>query len=44
MKAIGELYQTADWKKEKHAPVIDCADEVKAGEFAGTLFCISTPG
>jgi superoxide reductase len=32
MKAFGELYQTADWKKEKHAPVIECADEVKAGE------------
>jgi len=32
MKAFGELFQTADWKTEKHVPVIDCADEVKAGE------------
>ena len=32
MEKIGELYQTADWKKEKHVPVIDCPDEVKADE------------
>ncbi len=30
--AIGDLIQTADWKKEKHAPVIDCPDKVEAGE------------
>jgi superoxide reductase len=29
---IGALIQTADWKKEKHAPVIDCPDQVEAGE------------
>lgn len=29
---LGERIQTADWKKEKHVPVIECADEVKAGE------------
>ena len=29
---IGELYQTADWKTEKHVPVIECHDEVKADE------------
>jgi superoxide reductase len=29
---FGENYQTSDWKKEKHVPVIDCADAVKAGE------------
>jgi superoxide reductase len=29
---IGELYQTADWKTEKHVPVIECPDEVKADE------------
>lgn len=29
---VGELYQTADWKKEKHVPVIECPDEVKADE------------
>jgi superoxide reductase len=32
MKPFGELYQTADWKMEKHVPVIDCPDKVKAGE------------
>jgi superoxide reductase len=29
---VGELYQTADWKTEKHVPVIDCPDAVKADE------------
>jgi len=38
MKALGELFQTADWKTEKHVPVIECPDQVKAGEaFAVTL-------
>jgi superoxide reductase len=32
MKPFGELFQTADWKAEKHVPVIDCPDQVKAGE------------
>jgi superoxide reductase len=32
MKQFGELFQTADWKTEKHVPVIDCPDKVKAGE------------
>jgi superoxide reductase len=32
MEKIGALYQSADWKTEKHVPVIDCPDEVKAGE------------
>ncbi len=32
MQSLGELYQTADWKTEKHVPVIECADQVKAGE------------
>ena len=32
MKAFGELFQTADWKSEKHVPVIDCPDSVKADE------------
>jgi superoxide reductase len=26
------LYQSADWKSEKHVPVIECPDEVKANE------------
>ncbi len=29
---MGFGIQTADWKKEKHAPVIECPDAVKAGE------------
>jgi superoxide reductase len=33
MAQLGELYKTADWKTEKHVPVIECADRVKAGEF-----------
>lgn len=32
MKAIGELFQVADWKAEKHVPVIDCPDTFKKGE------------
>lgn len=32
MKQIGELFQTADWKTEKHIPVIECSENVKGGE------------
>jgi len=32
MGKIGQQYQTADWKTEKHVPVIDCPDKVKADE------------
>ncbi len=32
MKQLGELVQTAEWKTEKHVPVIECPDKVKAGE------------
>lgn len=32
MARIGEQFQTADWKSEKHVPVIECADEVAAEE------------
>ncbi len=32
MKKIGELYQSADWKSEKHVPVIECPDEVPKDE------------
>ena len=32
MKQFGELFQTADWKAEKHVPAIECPDKVKAGE------------
>lgn len=33
MTELSEHIQKADWKKEKHAPVIECPNEVKAGEF-----------
>jgi superoxide reductase len=29
---ISELFQKADWKKEKHVPVIECPDTIKADE------------
>jgi len=29
---LADTIQTADWKKEKHAPVIEGPDKVKAGE------------
>jgi len=32
LKKIGELVQEADWKMEKHVPVIECPDAVKADE------------
>jgi len=32
LKKIGEIIQEADWKIEKHVPVIECADAVKAEE------------
>ena len=32
MEQFGELFQTADWKAEKHVPVIDCPDQAKAGD------------
>ncbi len=32
MVTLGEKLQHADWKKEKHVPVIEAPDEVKAGE------------
>ncbi len=28
---FGNTIQAADWKKEKHAPVIECPDTVQAG-------------
>jgi superoxide reductase len=32
MASIKELLQSADWKSEKHVPVIETADKVKKGE------------
>ena len=33
MAKLSETIQSADWKSEKHVPVIECADTVKADEF-----------
>jgi superoxide reductase len=30
---LGDKIQHADWKKEKHVPVIECPDQVKPDEF-----------
>ena len=32
MKKLGEFFQAADWKAEKHVPVIECLDAVKSDE------------
>jgi superoxide reductase len=32
MPKFGELLQTADWKSEKHVPVIECTDQVAADQ------------
>lgn len=32
MAGIEEMYQTADWKTEKHVPVIECPDQVATDE------------
>ncbi len=32
MKDIGEIFQTADWKKEKHVPVIEVPGTLKKGD------------
>ena len=32
MGNIGDLYQTSDWKTEKHVPVIECPDAVGSEE------------
>jgi superoxide reductase len=29
---LGDRIQQADWKSEKHVPVIECPDTIKAGE------------
>jgi superoxide reductase len=32
MTKLSEFIQEADWKQEKHVPVIECPESVKAGE------------
>ena len=34
MAEIKDLFQFADWKKEKHVPVIEAPDKIKKGEFS----------
>ncbi len=33
MRKLSEAIQDADWKSEKHVPVIECPETVKGGEF-----------
>ncbi|HDT14041.1 MAG TPA: Neelaredoxin [Candidatus Aminicenantes bacterium] len=33
MPRFHELFQSADWKQEKHVPVIEAPEKVKKGEF-----------
>jgi superoxide reductase len=33
MAELNSLIQSADWKTEKHVPVIECAEKVKRDEF-----------
>lgn len=33
MAELKELFQSADWKAEKHVPVIEAPDKAKKGEF-----------
>ena len=33
MAEFNETIKSADWKSEKHVPVIECPDQVKADEF-----------
>jgi superoxide reductase len=33
MGELKDLFQTADWKKEKHVPVIEAPDSVEKGKF-----------
>jgi len=33
MAELKDLFQSADWKAEKHAPVMDAPENIKKGEF-----------
>ncbi len=35
-----ELWQSADWKTEKHVPVIEAADKIKKGEVIGITLIV----
>lgn len=34
MEGIQNLLQTADWKSEKHVPVIECSDYLQKGKYS----------
>jgi superoxide reductase len=40
MDNLANLYQSGDWKREKHVPVIDAPDRVKKGEFFKVMVTI----
>lgn len=40
MSEFKELFQSADWKTEKHVPVIDIPDTVKKGEVIGVTVTV----
>ncbi len=40
MTKLSERIQEADWKREKHVPVIECPDQVKAGELFEVKVCL----
>jgi len=39
-ESIGEMLQTADWKQEKHVPVIECPDTFKEDEWTNVTVTI----
>jgi superoxide reductase len=40
MAEFQDLYQTADWKDEKHVPVIDCESSLEKGQFTNLTVTI----
>jgi len=40
MGEMKELFQSADWKKEKHVPVIEAPQTVKKGEVVGVTVTV----
>lgn len=40
MKKFADFFQTADWKQEKHVPVISSEDKVKSGSDVSVNVCV----
>lgn len=40
MVELKEVFQSADWKKEKHVPVIEAPEKPKKGEFMKVSVCV----